>query len=250
MTSLKIKAQYHCDYCNRMYINKISFDKHVLLCDILSSSSNERKREDSENVPSVRELYGIIKTLVVKCDSLETKIEKMQSWVNNNKKKLNVIDWLNTNNSLSVNFNDWVNSLIINSSDMELIFKYNFCEGMRFVIQRIITQGDDNIPLKAFEQRDNILFIYTTEWIIMASDQFELLFKKITKGLIMQFKIWQDQHKHRLCDSDFTDVYTENAKKIFGGDLSIEQQYTKIKRMLYNHIKINIKNMIQYDFEF
>jgi hypothetical protein len=117
MSSLKIKPQYHCDYCNRMYVNKISFDKHVLVCDILSSS-NERKREDSENVPSVRELYSIIKTLVVKCDSLETKLEKMQSWVNNNKKKLNVVDWLNTNQCLNITFYDWIDGLIITSSDM------------------------------------------------------------------------------------------------------------------------------------
>lgn len=250
MSTLKIKAHYECNHCNRNYINKTCFDKHVLVCTILSSH-NERKKDDQETIPTVRELYDIIKILTIKYEALETKLEKMQSWVNNTKKKLSVIEWLNINNSLDINFYDWLNRIDINSSDMELVFKYNFCEGIRFIIQRLFIQDDNKIPIKAFEQKDNTIFIYNNdEWSIMTSDQFELFFKTINKGLILQFKIWQDANRHRLCENGFTEIYVENAKKIFGGELSTEQQYTKIKRVLYNHIKINIKNMIQYEFEF
>lgn len=254
--ALKIKAHYECHHCNRPYISKTSFDKHVRVCEILSAST-ERKPDDSAPIPTVRELYDIIKTLTIKYDMLESKIDRMQNWVTTNKKKLNVADWLNTNNSLTTNFYDWLRQLEFTSSDMELVFRYNYCEGIRFIIQRIFIseeeqeQSGNKIPIKAFEQRDNTIFIYNEdEWTIMTPEQFEVFFKTINKGLILQFKAWQDANRERLCETGFTETYAENAKKIFGGELTLEQQYTKIKRVLYNHIKINIKSLIQYEYEF
>ena len=65
-----------------------------------------------------------------------------------------------------------------------------------------------------------------------------------------QLKFWQDENKSRLFTNGFTEIYMENVKKITGGDLSKEQQCCKFKSMLYNHIKINLKNVIQHEFEF
>ena len=77
-----------------------------------------------------------------------------------------------------------------------------------------------------------------------------MMFNKITRGLIGQLKIWQDINKKRLFDTGFTEKYIENVKKITGGDLTREQQYYKIKQLFYNNLKINIKNIIQYEFVF
>jgi len=226
------------------------------MCSITSKSIDERKKETEmlEKTPSIHQLYEIIKQLVQKNDMLEKKVEKLSVWVNNNKKKINVIDWMNEHQNLNTAFDNWLNSLDITKDDMELVFNYNFVEGIRFIIQRIIPNiVDGNVPIKAFDQKDGVIYIYNgTEqgWVIMPPEVFERFFVRITKGLLTQLKLWQDVNRHRICDNGFTEIYIDNVKKITGGDLTKEQQYTKVKKMLYNHIKINLKNVIQYDFEF
>jgi hypothetical protein len=245
--------KYECGYCNKSYKKQTLYHKHVILCEILRKSIIERKNENEkiDNTPSIPELFDIIKSLVIRHDQLEKKIEKMSTWVNSAKKKLNVIEWLNEHKKLSQPFKEWLIALKLTKEDMELVFNYNFAEGMRFIIQKYFQQMDDLLPIKAFEQKDNTFYVFTeTGWEIMKPEQFEFLFNTLTKGLINQLKLWQDENRHRICSNGFTEIYVANVKKITGGDLSKEQQYLKVKRALYTNLKINIRNVIQYDFEF
>ena len=255
---------YNCDFCNKQYKLKSHFDKHMLLCSIKSKTVDERKRENEiiELTPPPHQMYELIKQLIHKNDLLERKVEKLSAWVNNTKKKVNVIDWMNENQTIGINFGDWLNSIEITKEDMELVFNYNFLEGIRFIIQRLVGdaqatsviqapgQTQTQIPVKAFDQKEGIIYIFENGWTIMTPELFEKFFGRIAKGLLTQLKGWQDINRHRICDNGFTEVYIDNVKKIMGGDLTREQQYTRVKKMLYNHVKINLKNVIQYDFEF
>ena len=268
MLKQHIQTEFECGYCNRQYKRKMNYDKHMLLCNIIRKTPSERLNEqEQDSLPTMRELYTVIQTLVERQEKFEKQIEKMSSWINNNKKKINVLEWLNTNHSNCIDFNKWLNELIISEEDMELVFKYGFIEGMKYIINRICLFLNDNIngidrndgndslslslPIKAFEQKEGTLFIYLNEnWEIMSSSMFELFFNTIIKGLTKQLKLWQDKNKHRLYQNGFTETYIENVKKITGGDLSREQQYHKVKQYLYNHIKINIKQIVQHEFVF
>ena len=248
------QVQYECGYCSRKYKKKTLYDKHVLMCEVLCKSSVERKAENEkiDETPTPSQMYDIIKTLLIKQDQLEKKIEKMSVWVNSSKKKLSVVEWLNEHKPMSQPFKTWIaNSLLITKEDMELVFNYNFAEGMRFIIQRHFPEGNEDIPIKAFEQRDNTFYVFNENgWDIMKPEEFEFLFGALCKGLINQLKLWQDENRHRICSSGFTEIYSANVKKITGGDLTREQQLVKVKRALYTCIKINVKTIIQYDFEF
>lgn len=255
MLKQHIQTEFECGFCNRQYKRKMNYDKHMLLCNIIRKTPSERLNEqEQDNLPTMRELYTVIQTLVERQEKFEKQIEKMSSWINNNKKKINVLEWLNTNHSDSIDFNRWLNELIISEEDMELVFKHGFIEGMKYIIYRICLNDntrEECLPIKAFEQKEGTLFIYLNEnWEIMSSSMFELFFNTITKGLTKQLKLWQDKNKHRLYQNGFTETYIENVKKITGGDLSREQQYHKVKQYLYNHIKINIKQIVQHEFVF
>lgn len=250
-----IQSEYECGFCNRQYKRKMNYDKHMLLCNIIRKTPAERLNEkEQDNLPTMRELYTVIQTLVERQEKFEKQIEKMSSWINNNRKKINVLDWLNANHNGSIDFNVWLSELIISEDDMELVFKHGFIEGMKYIINRLCLNDntrEECLPIKAFEQKEGTLFIYINEnWEIMSSCMFELFFNTITKGLTKQLKLWQDKNKHRLYQNGFTEIYIENVKKITGGDLSREQQYHKIKQHLYNHIKVNIKQIVQHEFVF
>ena len=256
----KISGHYECGFCNKTYKIKKAYEKHFLLCSVINKSVSERKSENesSENIPSLREMYNIIQILIMKNDKLERQVEKMSSWIHNNKKKINVIDWLNENMIPSIDYNNWVDSIEINQDDMDCVTNHNFIEGINQIIKRILcidiniqTHPENiNLPLKAFEQKDGLFVFNEKQWSIITVEQFDMMFNKITRGLIGQLKIWQDINKKRLFDTGFTEKYIENVKKITGGDLTREQQYYKIKQLFYNNLKINIKNIIQYEFVF
>lgn len=259
MLKRHIQGEYECCFCNRQYKRKMNYDKHMLLCNIIRKTPSERLNEqEQDNLPTMRELYTVIQTLLERQEKFEKQIERMSSWINNNRKKINVLDWLNTNHTDCIDFNKWLDNLIISEDDMELVFKYGFIEGMKYIINRICLNGTnvDHImkecfPIKAFEQKEGTLFIYINEnWEIMSSGVFELFFNTITKGLTKQLKLWQDKNKHRLFQNGFTETYIENVKKITGGDLSRDQQYHKVKQYVYNHIKVNIKQIVQHEFVF
>lgn len=265
----KIAAMYQCDYCNKIYKIKNAYNRHVAVCNIMQKSKRERDYENECGgaALSYRELYEVVQTLAMKYNQLEKKFDKMSSWINSNKQKLNVLDWLNANKKINLYFNQWVERLEIIRDDMENVFKYGFVEGLRFIIQRIfpltsINSGHDDMPIRAFDQKDGVLFVYNIgltfnvdgvqggEWNTINNEQFDNLFNKISKGLLCQLKFWQDENRERLFTSGFTEIYMENVKKITGGDLSKDQQCSKFKTMLYNHIKINLKNVITHEFEF
>ena len=63
-----------------------------------------------------------------------------------------------------------------------------------------------------------------------------------------KFKEWQDKNEKNLYSNDFSDKYIKYVKKIMGGDIPIERQRTKIHRNIYNSIKSDLKNTIEYEF--
>lgn len=250
----RIESHYECQYCSKNYKIKKAYERHILVCNILSKTPQERKleNEEYENMPNLRELYQMVQILILKNEKLEKQVDKMSAWINN-KKRVNVLEWLNENNKPSIQFNEWVESVEITKIHMKYVFEHNFVEGVNLTVREIVNKDFDSIPIKAFEQRENILYVYNgdeNKWEIINSHQIDTLFIKITKGLLNQLKFWQDKNKHRLCNSGFTEKYIQNVKKITGGDLSREQQCHKLKQSFYNSLKVNIKNIIQYEFVF
>lgn len=252
---------HECSICNKKYKNKLNYDKHVLLCNILNKTIKERVRENDniDDTPSVRELYIIIRELANKCEALERKVDKLVILSNKNKKKINLLEWLNSNTNTSTStIVDWINTIQIIEEDMDYMIKNNFLDGIKYIITRLLIDID-NIPIKSFEQKENLLYVYTTneysdksiknEWVIISQDLFESLYSKITKGLLNQLTIWKNKNINHLYDDNFSHNYINNIKKITGGNIPLQEQHNKFRKSLYNHIKINMNNIIDSEYD-
>ena len=66
------------------------------------------------------------------------------------------------------------------------------------------------------------------------------------KNLLDDFVKWQNENSEKMDQDDFAIKYSANVKKIMGGGLTRQQVYGKIKLDLYKYLKINIKNIIEY----
>ena len=95
MTTLNRTEIYCCPYCTQTYKRKGFFERHVLCCKIGSTAIKCTDEED--DVPTIRELYTIIQELVKKSADDRRELNSLKKWVNNRKKQINVIVWLNKN---------------------------------------------------------------------------------------------------------------------------------------------------------
>ena len=82
----------------------------------------------------------------------------------------------------------------------------------------------------------------------MDINQLKILFNILNKKIINLFNKWQSSKLNELEKEKFSEEYIKKVQKIIGKDINDFSQFNKFKNKLYNDIKVNIKNIIEYNF--
>jgi hypothetical protein len=281
---------YRCKYCSRIYKLKKNYDKHYLFCDTLNKSMGTREpgtrepgtrepgtrepgtrepgtrepgtrepgtrepgtRELKDHVPSLRDMFTLILELTAKNSQLEQKVDELSKWAESKKKKLNVIDWLNEKYTTTIKYTDWLAGINITRNHLDLVFKSDMVNGCNQILQSLLDTHETNRPIKAFDQKENVLFIYneTNQWEMLEPSMFAKLMNILSKKILTEFIKWQTENKDKMYHDEFSYMYARNLQKIMGGNLTQEQINTRIKRDLYNYLKMNLRNVVEYEFSF
>jgi hypothetical protein len=260
---------YNCKYCNRTYKLKPNYDKHYLLCDTLnktrisktriSISKTTKENNADDYVPSMRDMFTLILELTAKNSRLEQKVEELSKWAESKKKKLNVIDWLNEKYTKNIKYTDWLAGINITRNHLEAVFKSDMVTGCYEILQSLLSvnmtediSNEQTTPIKAFDQKENILFIYNDDnkWEILTLPMFAKLMNILSKNIITEFLKWKTENKSKMRQDDFSYTYARNVQKIMGGNITQEQIHMRVKRELYNYLKMNLRNVVEYEFSF
>ncbi len=256
---------FTCEHCTRSYQRKLYFERHVITCEFLSKTKKERALESEElaDTPSVRELYSIIMTLAAKCTQLETKLTAINKWVHITKQKLNIIDWLNTTylkeaaaaaEAAAVSYDDWLLTLQVGQKDLQVLFTTDYVGGVTsFLKQHLSIQNDEAEarPIRAFTGKENTFYICNKTWLRCEEAVFTKLMYTLDQQFLREFIVWQNQNKNRMAtDDSFSDVYAKNMKKVMGGAFTREQLYSRIKKDLYQHLREDPPNIVEYETTF
>ena len=224
----------------------------MILCEIFSKTS--REDNDEAKVPSQKVLYDIIVDMVGKYSKMEEKLDKLSKWAETKKRKLHIVEWLNEHYLLETNFERWCKEITINRSHLDLVFKFDFVAGVLYIFQELLPLSEErNLPIKCFDQKDNTLFVYNGKnegWAPMSGEQFECFVGSVSKQLINELAEWQKENMHKMSRDDFGIIYATNVQKVLGGSMPREQLYSKIRRGLFKYLKMNLRNIIQYEFSF
>jgi len=247
-------AKYTCNSCRRGYQRKIYFTRHVAICELMGKSIKERRleNEESDDTPSMRVMYDVILELVHKMTQMEQKMHELTKWAEIKKQKIDAVDWLNkTQKETSVvlpSFEEFLGTITVERTHLDYLFQSDYTSGIFNVLQGMLPLEESAThAIKAFEQKNNILFAYDgKEWSILADDMFQKLINGVVKLLLDDFVKWQNENSDKMEQDDFAIKYSSNVKKIMGGDLTRQQVYGKIKLELYKYLKINIKNIVEY----
>lgn len=250
-----MSSVYKCPHCPLSYKRKLYYDRHILICDILSKTKKEREQELEEHAdtPTMRVMYDLLLEMTLKYSKMEKKVEELTKWVETKKKKIHVVEWLNTNYPDAIKFIDWYKSINLDRKHLELIFKYDFVTGFMYIFQELLPlEQEADLPIKAFDQKDGALFICNDEgkWCAMDSKVLEQFVSYISRLIMGEFVKWQNENMDKMKDEEFSDVYTKNIQKVIGANYSMEQLSMKMKRELYKYLKMNLRNILQYEFSF
>ena len=238
------------DYqCNSSKI--VNRDLQTPLINLITEKINSEEGYDN-NAFSVEKLSEIVIELIKTNNKLRSDVKELKRWVQVKKKKIVVIDWLNENLKPNIDYKKFISELIITRKHLEYIFKTNYVEGIQEILQNHISNYEENnIPFKSFDQKDNTVYVYNTnqKWELLSPTDFNTVISTISKGILAEFKKWQDENEHQLYTEDFSVTYIQNVKKVMGGDIPIEKLRNKIHKNLYKLLKLNLQSTIQYEFQ-
>jgi hypothetical protein len=197
-------------------------------------------------------MFTLILELTAKNSQLEQKVDELSKWAESKKKKLNVIDWLNEKYTTTIKYTDWLAGINITRNHLDLVFKSDMVNGCNQILQSLLDTHETNRPIKAFDQKENVLFIYneTNQWEMLEPSMFAKLMNILSKKILTEFIKWQTENKDKMYHDEFSYMYARNLQKIMGGNLTQEQINTRIKRDLYNYLKMNLRNVVEYEFSF
>ena len=81
----------NCSICSKKFTRKTFYDRHVLVCELISKSQKKRKIETEErnDIPSPEKMYEILLEMTVKYKKMEEKVERLSTMLEAKNKKIN-----------------------------------------------------------------------------------------------------------------------------------------------------------------
>jgi hypothetical protein len=264
-----------CTHCGKGYKSRNAFEKHLILCEILSKTKNKKAIqidiEEDDDIPSNRRMYLMLLELGNKYNKLEQKMEEMNKWVVQKKKKMNMLEWLNTNIEPTYTFDLLPSKIIVTDTIIEFLLNNSFNDTLNelFSDNLLYTHhnaSDDTeeekkevVPLFASGQKANTFYIYdklktetdkTDGWEELSKEKFIKFLNIMQMKISIAFSDWKKQNKSKLSDDDSLTTLCDKAlAKIMSPNFKQEAISIKVKHMMYNKIKTDVKALVEYEFE-
>ena len=211
---------------------------------------------------NINNLFSMIIMLHNKYEKLESQYNELKKYVNITKNKINILDYLNEKfkqEYLNVgiglcgnNINKFLDELIIDIDMLNKIFKFDYVDGILNILIEYIEKTrvkDLLIPIKCFNNKENILYIFDGEkWIIMDDIYLRKFIKTFDKKLLVQFLQWKIDAEKTIDSETFGEVYINNMKKVIGGNFEKKNKELMIKNKLFKYLKVDLKSIVQYEF--
>jgi len=216
---------------------------------MLKASKNENV-EHLLDVPSQLDIWLAMKILIQKNENLENQVKELKCWIKKQKNKLSLIDWMNENFKLCKDSIDIIKESELNEEDLHMVFEHNFIEGMVHILYRLINEHQEK-AIKGFDQKLNTLFIYTNSgWKLLDNDELKDIINIIHRKLQIQLINYTKKNERQFNDLTKNDNWYKNISKVMGCDSNNNSSIKKISFKLYNRIRYNLKNIIEYEFSF
>ena len=195
---------------------------------------------------------------------MEHRLNDMQKWVDKKKKKLNVIQWLNNNIEPTTNIQSWIQSIQVTEEHVEILIEHNMIKTINAILKNNLlshssssssSSSSSQNPLYCIIQKANLFYSYNSKedkWKHFSTEEFIIMLKRIHSKILAALCEWYDKNVEKINQSDKMQIlYNKTMIKLMGANFTQESQIlSKIRSELYNQLKTDFTNLIEYEFEF
>ncbi|MHA2341513.1 MAG: hypothetical protein ACXADW_06530 [Candidatus Hodarchaeales archaeon] len=236
----------NCPYCSKAFGRISALQNHSAFCAIRHQGKYAAKNSTDElDIPPLRDMYIVLQKLVLENEKLYKKITQLEKLTNKEKKRVSLMDWLDTNKTPTIDFVDWVKNITVTQCDFHRILTVNIVHLIMDIIKNNLETKD--IPICSFDQKLKTIFIYTQKsWRIVEKGEFYRFIDNIIRKLTSQLNQWMQRIELQLQTNE--EKFHMYTKKIYSIDT--EEVARRIHLRLYNHLKYNLRNIVEYEFTF
>ena len=256
---------FQCKYCFQKWKKKETMEKHIIMCGFWHKSS-QIQEDDYDSTPTISELYKLLKEFAYKCDKLQHRVDKLENRQTTRQRK-QIIELLNDESPPPITAIEFIRTFTITQEHLDTVFEIDLTAGMKACLKSNMNPQSTKLPIRAFSQKLNTLYIYNTpdsedhalskkppQWSIMSNAELDRIISILSFKFLQAFMLWK---KTRFpMDSDDSIIHTdienlranaanEHAKqqyqtymiKINGKRINEDKRRTDIKQTLYSYLQ-------------
>ena len=183
---------------------------------------------------------------------LEKDNDRLKKWALRERKKMNACEWLNEHYSPTEDFNTWSKTLIVEERDMQYFFNNGFVKGVfQIILKRLPLENRRSYPIVAFKHsRISYFYIYNKErWSKMPDNALVTLFlQKINPHMYRAQTRWEKENPCSIGDNK--KISQMRFVKIAIDPDCLSKKMNQVKGLLSDYLKLNLKNIVEYEFVF
>jgi hypothetical protein len=245
---------YVCGYCNKGYKKKGFFERHIVACEAIHSKSED---DLNEYIPSRNEMWTLMKKMMKTIEHQKDEINALKKHIQVQKRKINIIEWLEDNMEPSTTYSTFLRSITMNEYVYnDIIAEENIRIGLtKYIREHIFTEDvRKTLPIMCFKQFYNTFFIYDDDenWRKMTQQELEQFCNTLDTRLFGHFQEWKTNNQKRIDTCSKTNEYymmiMSKLTDPYKGN-NHEKHIQKIKSALYQHWNIDMKHAVSYEYE-
>ena len=238
------KTKYRCPHCTTCFPTKKLGELHSTICTMIHSAEQTTSETLQISVPSKETMFQYLIHLTEKYQQLEKKMEKMEKTAFSVKKK-SIKEYLQTHNPPSKNYSVWLSEIKVSSEDLNILFTENLLDCIKSLLERYIAKEENHdVPLFAFQQKANYLYLYDTQWRLMTQTEIENLVSVLSHRVLKKYMEWENVHRSEIENNA---KMQENAmcylSKANGIHCRFDIRVSEIKKWIFDKVNQNFRNI-------
>ena len=234
-----------CSFCFVEFRNKTQHREHALCCKLIK----DRTAADVPNdrVPNPRIMYELLKNLSAKCERLETEIRGLKSSAAREKRKINLVDYLNETRIPTLTYKMWLKELVVQSKHVEKALENKIINGIFDLLEDAL-RDDPNMPITTFSHKRGRFYVWKEDaWEETKPGFTNELFDSIAFKFLRAYTKWEVSKPELNARTEDAQKYKMMYMKLL--TTRDEVQYKRFSAWLFEKIKQNVKKIVEYEFE-
>jgi len=192
------------------------------------------------------DIFNLLKTLVETNKRMDMRIKKLEALMYKEKKKINVLEWLNKNRMNSITYSRFLDNIEIGEYELETIYEYGIIEGITKLLKENLNLMEEK-PIICFEMKSYMVYVKCEEgWEKLESDEFKKNICYLQRKILTEFR--NKNSIEKLKTDREHNIYNKRLRKICNSNFSIK--INEIRNNIYRSTKVNINKIINYSFEY